>query len=303
MDMTIALLCSDIHLSHKPPLFRSSEPHWYQAMLRPLQQLSDLAASLGNPPILCAGDVFDRWNSPAELINFAIRELPVMYSIPGQHDLPNHSYQDIKRSAYWTLVEAGKLINLKPGANELSNGVTVTAAPWRKDLPPPIPKSPYIQIALIHAYCGRPDMAWPGMPEEGLSSAWAKKTKGFDLAVFGDNHIGFTQGPIYNCGSLMRRTATQITYKPSVGILKHKSDGKLDCTRFYLDTSKDNILVPQAASTQREDPKEIRDFSDLLDELETMGTDPLNFLELVHHYIKRVPDPIRQVILNALGEG
>ena len=41
------------------------------------------------------------------LISFAIRELPSCYAIPGQHDLPNHSYTDIQRSAYWVLVEAG----------------------------------------------------------------------------------------------------------------------------------------------------------------------------------------------------
>jgi hypothetical protein len=35
----LAILVSDIHLSDKPPIFRSSEPDWFEAMKRPLDQL------------------------------------------------------------------------------------------------------------------------------------------------------------------------------------------------------------------------------------------------------------------------
>ena len=115
----IALLVGDIHLSAKAPLCRAKEPDWFEAMARPLMELVDLQKQIGKesdgiPPILCAGDVFDRWNSPPELINFALEYLPPqMYSIPGQHDLPNHNYNEIDRSAYWTLVAANKITNVE----------------------------------------------------------------------------------------------------------------------------------------------------------------------------------------------
>src|SRR4051812_12555947 len=67
-----SLWCSDIHLSHKPPIARSAEPCWYSAMQRQLDELRSVALEL-DVPIFVAGDIFDRWNPPPELINFAIR--------------------------------------------------------------------------------------------------------------------------------------------------------------------------------------------------------------------------------------
>ena len=49
-----------------------------------LGQLAGLAAGHGERttfynghpvPVICAGDIFDRWNAPAELINFALAYL------------------------------------------------------------------------------------------------------------------------------------------------------------------------------------------------------------------------------------
>ncbi|GAG04154.1 unnamed protein product, partial [marine sediment metagenome] len=154
MSKVLALLCSDLHLSHVPPAARSAESDWYAAMKRPLDEIRELARLHGKADglkqvkILCAGDVFDssgadrrRWNSPPELINFAIDALPEgMYCIPGQHDLPNHNYGEIKRSAYWTLAKAGKLHNLPPGKSmllRLDGSATVTAFPWGYEIEPP----------------------------------------------------------------------------------------------------------------------------------------------------------------------
>ena len=99
----IAIFAADLHLSLKAPIWRSTEQDWFEAMLRPLVELRTLA-TLHNCPIVYAGDIFDKWNSPPELINFAIEHLPKGHAIPGQHDLPLHNYEDIRKSAYWTLV-------------------------------------------------------------------------------------------------------------------------------------------------------------------------------------------------------
>ena len=111
MPEKIAILCSDLHLSHRPPLARAREPDWYEAMMHPLDELDDLTGD--NLPVICGGDVFDKWNSPPELINFALAELPgTMESVAGQHDLPHHSWPERRKSAYWTLVESGKIKTL-----------------------------------------------------------------------------------------------------------------------------------------------------------------------------------------------
>jgi hypothetical protein len=116
----IAVLCSDIHLSLKQPPCRADD--WLSVQKGYLVQLKSLACAakelwLGNRnttgrpiPILCAGDIFDKWNSPPELIRFALEHLPDgMICVPGQHDLPNHSFEEIHRSAYGVLREAGKI--------------------------------------------------------------------------------------------------------------------------------------------------------------------------------------------------
>jgi hypothetical protein len=56
-DKVIAILCADLHLSHKPPIARSNEPCWYTAMKRQLNELSNLSQKW-EAPVLCAGDVF-----------------------------------------------------------------------------------------------------------------------------------------------------------------------------------------------------------------------------------------------------
>lgn len=51
----VAVLVSDIHLSQKPPVARSAEGSWYQAMQRQLAEVKRVAKGA---PVLCAGDVF-----------------------------------------------------------------------------------------------------------------------------------------------------------------------------------------------------------------------------------------------------
>ena len=110
----IAIEVADLHLSHRGPSNRTAKPDWYEIMAYYLDQLTALQIKYDHCPIVVAGDFLDHWNQPPELINFLIDELPEnIYGIPGQHDLPNHSYDHIHRSAYWTLVEAGKINDIK----------------------------------------------------------------------------------------------------------------------------------------------------------------------------------------------
>ena len=120
-DEVIAIVCSDIHLSHKPPLARSGEPDWYVAMARPLNELRGLHSDYG-VPVVIAGDIFDRWNSPPELIRFALDNLPKgAWVIPGQHDLPYHDYGALNRSALGVLIKADWVPNLSEiGVSECS---------------------------------------------------------------------------------------------------------------------------------------------------------------------------------------
>jgi DNA repair exonuclease SbcCD nuclease subunit len=278
----LAILVSDIHLSDKPPIFRSSEPDWFEAMKRPLDQLQYFANKF-DCPIVCGGDVFDKWNSSPELINFAIDNLPMMYSVAGQHDLPHHRYSAIERSAYWTLCKTGNIINLNENEPiEIKNGLMLHGFGWNVDLAPMLSGDLCFHLAVVHRYIwAGAATSYSDAPETNHVNHLSKKLKGFQAALFGDNHKGFLTTTkdgltIFNHGGFMRRTRDQINYKPKVGVLF--SDGTIE--RKELDCSEDKTLVVENETSTR---TEI-DFENFVVELEKLGSDSLDFRKSILSY-------------------
>lgn len=339
-----AILVSDIHLSEKSPTFRSSESDWFSAMSRPLKELDRLAAD-HNVPIVCAGDVFDRWNSSAKLINFSIDTLPKMYSICGQHDLPNHSYNQIESSAYWTLCQAGIITNIENGSPiETKNGLMLHGFHWNQPIEIPATEGstefqkfcnrcntgyedigrcpdcgcpeyrivePFtssdlcIHLAVIHKYIWKSkNTSYHDAPEQNHIKNIIKKLKGFDAAVFGDNHKGFLirskngSPTILNNGGFMRRAKDQIDYEPSVGLLF--SDGSIK--RHKLDCSKDKV---RSYSTEilKEETAEINT-EDFIQELQDIGSDSLDFEKSIRLYceLNNIEESVFKTVVECIGE-
>jgi len=223
-DKVIAILCSDIHLSSKPPRVRREEKDWFAAMKKPLDQLTEIA-DFYKAPILCAGDVFDYWKADPALINFALQHLPTMYAVPGQHDLPLHNIDLIEKSAFWTMVLADRIspvLNFLP----IENNIVVHGFPWGVPLKPLNKKNTSKErtdIALIHEYLWIKKYKHPQAPKNNHISKFKSKAIGYDALVFGDNHKGFKTKlngiPVMNCGSFMRRKADELRYIPRVGLL------------------------------------------------------------------------------------
>lgn len=235
----VAIATADVHLRHKPPRARISEPDWYEAMKRNLDFLKRVRLSFeadhNRPvPILYAGDIFDYWNVPPELINFAIENLPHGYSVAGQHDLPYHRFKDIKKSAYWTLVKSDVLISLN-GRRIIDNSewhTHVTGFSYGQ----PLTRCECqiegvkIKIALIHKYIwSSRDNSYEGAPKKNLVSSLRRKLKGFDIAIFGDNHKAFLQPnikgrdfsypKILNCGPLIPQTIDLKNTTPKIYVI------------------------------------------------------------------------------------
>ena len=299
-DEVIAIFVADIHLSSKPPIWRSAEEDWYDAMRRPLLELTKLKQK-HNCPILCAGDIFDKWNSPPELINFAARYLPEMYAIPGQHDLPQHNYEDIMKSAYWTLVEIGTIKNVVD-VSKLQDIVNVRCFPFGYKLKNYIRnKDDYydedvINIAIVHEYIHTLDSSYPGAPKESEYNSYKVNKSGYDIIVYGDNHKGFHKPgdtTVFNCGTFMRRKSDEINYKPQVGLLR--ADGEIEV--HYLDTSQDRYI------TVREDVvEEEMDMQEFIQELEKLGNTALDFTEAMKQFFKthKTIKEVKQIILKAM---
>lgn len=308
----IAMLYSDLHLSLRPPVARSAEPNWLATMANYCGQLGGLAAG-HSPipgellPVICAGDIFNLWNAPAELINFALTYLPQMYAVPGNHDFPPGGYKDIRKSAYWTLVKAGKIVNLEPGKPV---GVG-TMQLWGFPCGTPVETCPPtahlgIDVAVVHKYIWSKDTGYPGAPQDGYFMKVQKQLKGFDVAVFGDNHKSFQTGGkkdpeydfpmIFNCGGFMRRKSDEREYQPTVGLLR--SDGTI--TRCELDVSEDKFL------DEGDIPQSLRDngigMETFIEELSALGDAAIDFSQAIHRLLERekVSPAVKKIVLASL---
>lgn len=296
MSRVVAILCSDIHLSHSAPACRADEPNWYDAMARGLDELSNLQKEY-QCPVIFAGDLFDRWQSPPELINFAMNHLPDrFYAIPGQHDLPNHSMDMIHRSAYQTLVEAGKITNLS--RSTIQDSLAIYPFPWGREVSPIEGKSSnFIHLAVVHAFIWKKRSGYD--PEDKSLWKWKDRLKGFDVAVFGDNHQWFyhefTEGDknlrILNCGTFFRRKSDEIDCRPKVGLLK--TDKSIQF--HFMDIESDKIAKTSDSSSRDKDRS-----SSFIEELRSLGEDSLDFRKAVNLAISDVDGRVREMVLEAV---
>ncbi len=304
----IAVGVSDIHLSLRPPIARSGEDNWFKAMARPLLQLKAVAEE-HKAPIVCAGDVFHKWDSRSELVNFAMSYMPQMYAIPGQHDLPFHRYDDIRKSSYWTLVKAGLIKPLPPG----KGGVVVQTPsgcpllrlfgfPWGF---PPEPQDPTeheeLCVAVVHAYVWHRDASYPGAPSGSNLKSFRLPLKGYQAAIFGDNHKPFCAPAglcnVFNHGGFMRRNSDEVEHKPALGLLM--SDGTWQ--RHYLDTSEEKIDAGTETKSVEAEQKNAEEF---VKDLKRLGHTSLDFVEAVNVYLKthKVSKSAQRILTEALND-
>lgn len=299
----LAVAVADIHASLKPPVARSKEKDWKATMRGYFEQLRDIANGM---PIICAGDVYDRWNAPAELTNFLIHYMPSMYSVAGNHDCPNHQYKDLDKSAYWTLVKAGVIANLTPGLSatlETPTSITLYGFPSGFDVKPcKHPHDLMLEIAVVHSMIWTENTGYVGAKDNTRLKAWKDRLRGYDIAIFGDNHKPFMAKihdgatTVYNCGGFVRRTVAEEEHNPSVGIIY--SDGSVE--RQYLDISSDELDCSSRTKRKEAENEEMDAF---VDNLKHLNDTTISFRDAVEHAMDQASNSVKQVILEALEEG
>lgn len=299
----IAILCSDLHLSIKPPACRA-DTNWLDLQGYYLEQLKKLA---GHHTIICAGDIFDKWNSNAELIHFALDNLPNdMICIPGQHDLPNHAISEMHRSGYGVLTRAKKIIDLSEEATHEEPGLVIYGAGWGQKIP--VCKTTHlkdtINLLVMHDFIWINDATkYPGAGEDSDIKAHKDKFKQFDAVAIGDNHRGWLRPAggflpktdVINCGTFLRRKSDELAYCPGVGVLY--ADGTIE--RRFLDTSIDKF---HANAKQREEVAV--DLEEFIEQLEGLGEHGLNFREAVELHLRteKIDKRTKEIVLGALDD-
>lgn len=304
-DKVIAVLCADIHLSSSPPRARREEPDWFKAMKKPLDDLAHLSTHY-NAPILCAGDIFNHWKADPALINFALKYLPPMYAIPGQHDLPLHNIDLIEKSAFWTMVLSERVIPIIQKAPvSIENDIILHGFYWGKKLTPlkRIVKSKY-HVALVHDFLWTKNHTYPNAPKTNKASQYRDRVEGYHAVVFGDNHKGFkiklNNVPVWNCGTLMRRNSDEKEYVPKIGLL---------CQSGNIITHRTNT-IGESLKTNEEDLSGLNrkaegDMLDFLNGLKEAQIHNFDFVEAIEFLMKKysVSQDVRKILLEVLDRG
>jgi len=255
--MSNIILIADLHLSDLRPVARQDK-NWFKAMARPLEFLDNLSVDY-NAPVICAGDVFDRWKASPELISFAIKYLKRFnhrfLSIAGQHDQPQHNMELLRKSAYTTLMKAGAITHLTGNEYRNIGDFKVISFSYGEDPPKEIEADIMVMHRMV--WNGRPP--YPGAPSEGNARLVLKEFPNVKLIVTGDNHKPFTYTEhvgqtILNCGSVMRMDADQIDYKPAAWVW----DGK-KLTQEYFPIDED-VLTRTHIDNEKERDNRIEEF-------------------------------------------
>lgn len=296
----VGIAVSDVHLTLAPPKARSAEPDWMKAQKRHLDQVANLKKK-HNCPVIYAGDIFHRWTQQPELISFAIKELPEGYAVPGQHDLYMHSYADIRKTAYWTLVEAGKIQDIKPHVpTPAGDHLLLHGFPWGVDVRPCVGSHLVrgYNVAVVHAYVWNKKNSYPGAPPEKHYQKWLDRLKGYRVGIFGDNHLGFmikgNDTTILNNGAFIRRNSDEVNYRPKVGLLWNTGD----VTRVELDTG-DDLFRGTGNERRGAVPLDLEEFltacADFKEDMDSFVEAVLRYMQ-VHGVDKRLKDTVLRML-------
>jgi DNA repair exonuclease SbcCD nuclease subunit len=302
VDEVVAIAMSDIHLTLQPPLARSREPDWKEAMARPLRKVAWLAKKHG-AVILCAGDLFDRPLPQPELLNWALDHLPRMYGIPGNHDLPYHRPDLEHRSGFGTLVRAGRIVDLSTSGPLMVGPFCLYGARLGGVVPKRTPHHAdhlgLKHVLLIHRYLWVPGCGYEGAQDEDRLANAPRRFSDFDVVVVGDNHQCFKRRlrsgtRVVNCGALMRRKSDEIDYRPRVALLWRS--GKVTLTE--LGRKKDII---ERVEPSKEQSQELQSFVESLAGLEVSG---LSFRDAIQQAVResKLSKKARRSLLEAMGE-
>ncbi|MFA5398804.1 MAG: metallophosphoesterase family protein [Methanogenium sp.] len=215
------IICSDIHYRENIPVARTDD--YFHEQRNKIMFIKALQEKHGCP-VLCAGDVFDKWRISPEFESWAIDYWPDKFiTIPGQHDLPQHNILNFPKSSLHVLKVADKVTVINYDFErhyEDIDGLLISGFPWGAE-PEKAPKGKRFKIALIHTLTVEDDSDFlVEMAGATPAKELMKLLSGYDLIVSGDNHKRFIRETekqlLINPGSMMRMTADQYDHEPGV---------------------------------------------------------------------------------------
>ena len=214
------ILTSDWHIRETIPVCRTDD--FWEAQWEKVHFVKELHQE-HNCPVLHAGDLFHHWKPSPHLLSSTIEALPYEFNtIYGQHDLPQHNWDNRFKSGIHTLAQARALSAFK-FLHYPKKGLHITGASWGQppeEIPIEVPDDEAKRKILVwHKMVWQGKRLWPGQTDPN-ATAILKKYPEYDLILTGDNHKPFVEKYdgrlLVNPGSLTRQTAAQVDHLPRV---------------------------------------------------------------------------------------
>ena len=287
----VAIFTSDLHYSERAPICRK-EDDWFEYQASTMKWLGKLKKKL-KCELFIVGDLCDKSSASHELLNLIYDNMPSCKITAGNHDIRMHSMELLDKSGLGSLTRYDKFALLNEPL--VIGDYEFIPFHFGQELKPY--EGDKTGVALLHELIWEEE-PFPGAPKTGNVKNLAKRLEGFKYAFVGDNHAKFITHvgdlTIVNHGSLMRLTAKQIEYQPSVWIL-------------YDDGSVESIDVPcenDKISREHLEVKEIKDerIKDFVESLKggTLIHD-LNFVENLKEYLasEKIDDSVIELLEEA----
>jgi DNA repair exonuclease SbcCD nuclease subunit len=219
MKKVDAILMSDLHLRSTAPKCREQE-EFINAQEKKVKFIRKLRKQ-HNCVVIDAGDVFDNPYSSIPLTIWAMKNLPrKMYSIPGNHDLPDHNTQQLDRCSFGIL-NLAKRVTYTTGMVHEEKNFTIEQVPYGAIPQIQNPKGGKPKVLVLHTLvilekeeksCPF-DFITPTM----LFDIYPK----YDLILTGHNHNSFVADSlmdwtVVNPGCITRQSVSEKDYIPSI---------------------------------------------------------------------------------------
>jgi len=291
-----AILTADWHIRSTVPVCRKDD--YLETMFSKIGWVSAIQKKYGCP-IYHAGDLFHKWEPGSFILGKLINHMPdQFYTVPGNHDLPQHNIELLEKSGLTVLSEAEVITvlnnkNIKVDYDLTIGGIAYGNLDHLKSL------SIKPDILICHEMIYQSPEHW--QKENGSQAlAFLKKHKGYQLIVTGHNHKPFTarhEGRLLvNPGSLMRMTADQKDYKPRVYLWNKESNTvKIE----YVPIDSKAVETVYLEKTKERDER-MESFIERLQSSKEVG---LSYEKNIENYLanNRVRSSVKDVINECIG--
>lgn len=307
-DKVRILAVGDLHLRRNAP--RSRDDDYMGEQARKLQTILNMGEEHGCDAIVFPGDVFDRWDAPHGLVEWALKQfkccsVPRFYFVYGQHDLRYHTSDKSNSplgvliaglAPYGCCLEAlSVVIPFRAGDKEMRTAFY--GASWGEELPPQLDQYDYHCVAMHRPITEKP---LPWEHEAMMTSRELAKACPADVFICGDNHTQFiteikSRGQVVlNMGSVMRTSIAQVEHRPALALVQFDEQG-CRYERLPLMIRK-HVFAEDAVSRARDEEERNEKLAELMTSLEKGFDAELSFVDNLRLAAQHAEPGVQNVI-------